>query len=100
MSEASRREPHDEKTPEQVIDLTIREQGLDDNGPHPHGWRCEHPDRFPDYCTCVADMRNAILEALVYKAYFEEAENALRWLDPQGDIQRRVTGTAPDNAAR
>ena len=89
-TDVGKREPHDEKTPGEVIALNIREQGLDDGGFSPHSWRCEHADRYPGYCTCVNDMRDAILDALVYKAYFEEAESALRWLDPEGDVQRRV----------
>ena len=43
-------------------------QGLDDNGCSPHAWRCEHPDRFPGYCTCVDDMIDAILAAGYRKA--------------------------------
>jgi len=41
----------------------LADQGFDDNGASPHSWRCEHPDRYPDYCTCVTDMIDAILEA-------------------------------------
>jgi hypothetical protein len=42
-------------------------QGLDtprEPGDHfcPHSWRCENPDRYPGYCTCVSDMIDAILE--------------------------------------
>jgi hypothetical protein len=44
--------------------LPLREQGLDDNGAHPHSWRCEHPDRYPGYCTCVEQTATAILMAL------------------------------------
>lgn len=42
----------------QIILRALREQGL------PHSWRCEHPDRYPDACTCVEDVADAILEAL------------------------------------
>ena len=43
-------------------------QGFDDNGCSPHAWRCENPDRFPGYCTCVDDMIDAILAAGYRKA--------------------------------
>ena len=39
----------------------MAEQGFDDDGAHPHSWRCENPDRFPHYCTCVNEMIDAIL---------------------------------------
>lgn len=47
----------------QRVDLRriLAEQGLDDNGASPHSWRCEHLDRYPDYCTCVDDIIDAIL---------------------------------------
>ena len=41
----------------------LADQGFDDNGASPHSWRCDHPERYPDYCTCVTDMIDAILEA-------------------------------------
>lgn len=50
------------------VKKALREQGLDDNGLSPHGWRCEHPDRFPDYCTCVDDVARAALSAVLGKA--------------------------------
>ncbi|MDR7189803.1 hypothetical protein J2Y46_002629 [Microbacterium sp. BE35] len=72
-TEIGRREPHDEKTPEQTIDWVV--QDWDQNAlrgiPQP-------------------PLASAIIDALVYKAYFEEAESALRWLDPEGGVQRRV----------
>lgn len=46
---------------EQIREL-LAEQGFDVNGASPHSWRCEHPDRYPDYCTCVDDMIDAILK--------------------------------------
>ena len=27
-------------------------EGFDHEGGTMHGWRCEHPDRYPSYCTC------------------------------------------------
>ena len=47
-----------------TVKRVLREQGLDDHGATPHSWRCEHPDRYPGYCTCVDDMAAAIVEAL------------------------------------
>ena len=75
--DVGKREPHDEKTPEHAADWVV--QNWDQNAlrgiPQP-------------------PLSSAILDALVYKAYFEEAEGALRWLDPEGDIQRRVLNAA------
>jgi hypothetical protein len=47
-----------------TIKRVLREQGLDDNGANPHSWRCENPDRYPGYCTCVEDVAVALLDAL------------------------------------
>jgi len=47
-----------------TIKRVLREQGLDDNGANPHSWRCEHPDRYPGFCTCVDDVAVALLVAL------------------------------------
>jgi hypothetical protein len=47
-----------------LVRRVLREQGLDDNGATPHSWRCEYPDRFPNYCTCVDDVAQAILDEL------------------------------------
>jgi hypothetical protein len=41
----------------------LAEQGLSEPAFSPHSWRCEHPDRYPDYCTCARDMADAILAA-------------------------------------
>ncbi len=27
-------------------------EGFDHEGGTMHAWRCEHPDRYPGYCTC------------------------------------------------
>ena len=27
-------------------------EGFDHEGGTTHSWRCEHPDRYPSYCTC------------------------------------------------
>ena len=27
-------------------------EGFDHEGGTMHAWRCEHPDRYPSYCTC------------------------------------------------
>ena len=64
----ARREPHDEKTPEEVIDWVIQD------------WDQRELQGLPR-----PPLAEAIIDALVYKAYFEEAEGALRWLDPVPD---------------
>jgi hypothetical protein len=68
MSDITDREPHDEKTPEEVIAQIVGSWGMS-------------PDRRP--------LPELIIEALVYKAYFEQAEGALRWLD-QTDVLKRI----------
>jgi hypothetical protein len=73
MIDIGRREPHDEKTPEAAADWVV--QDWDQNAlrgiPQP-------------------PLAAAVLDALVYKAFFEEAESALRWLDPEGDVLARI----------
>jgi len=56
----------------------LAEQGMDVNGASPHSWRCEHPDRYPGYCTCVDDLITAIIEQfdLVPKVPLEPANPA------------------------
>ena len=41
----------------------LAENGLDDDGASPHSWRCEHPDRYPGGCTCVAEIIDDIIAA-------------------------------------
>jgi hypothetical protein len=75
-----------------IIERVLREQGLGDNGASPHGWRCEHPDRYPDYCTCVTDAVQAIaaeLEAAGYRMVPWEYTQAAVY--PPGDY------TMPDD---
>jgi hypothetical protein len=48
-----------------LLRRVLAEQGLDtavNPGDHfcPHSWRCENPDRYPGYCTCVDDLMDAI----------------------------------------
>ena len=38
-------------------------EGLTSDGGTPHGWRCEHPDRYPDYCKCPAEMAELAITA-------------------------------------
>ena len=45
---------------ERVVEA-LRAEGLTEDGGHPHGWRCEYPDRYPDYCTCVTETADAVL---------------------------------------
>ena len=65
MIDTGKREPHDDKTPEEVIAHVIRE------------WEDDWQPGMK-----MRPLAACIVEALVYKAYFEEAEGALRWLDP------------------
>lgn len=60
LQERAERAAHDIE----VVEQALREEGLDDNGASPHGWRCENPDRYPGYCTCVHDAAVAIVRAL------------------------------------
>lgn len=48
----------------EAVKRALREQGLDENGASPHSWRCEHPDLYPGYCSCVEDAARAVLAAL------------------------------------
>ena len=64
MIDIGKRESHDEKTPEQTIAHIIRE------------WEDDWQPGMP-----MRPLSEMIIEALVYKAYFEQAEGALRWLD-------------------
>ena len=52
-----------------MSDMTTRREAfakvLTDHGIVPnengfHAWRCEHPDRYPDYCHCVPDLLDAL----------------------------------------
>ena len=47
----------------EAAEKSLRDEGLDDVGNPPHGWRCEYPDLYPGYCTCVTDLARAALEA-------------------------------------
>lgn len=60
------REPHDEKTPEEVIALITSQL----NG-----------------VISPRAVAARIIEALVYKAHFEQAEGALRWLSSNNEEQ-------------
>ena len=68
MIKLGKRQPHDEKTPEQTIDWVIQD------------WDQRSLRGIPQ-----PPLASVIADALVYKAYFEEAEGALRWLDPGDD---------------
>ena len=41
----------------------VEGEGLTSDGGTPHGWRCEHPDRYPDYCKCPIDVAKAAVTA-------------------------------------
>jgi hypothetical protein len=48
----------------ETLKQVFREQGFDDHGYSPHGWRCDYPDLYPDECTCLDDMATALIERL------------------------------------
>ena len=41
----------------------VKGEGLTPDGGTPHGWRCEHPDRYPDYCKCPTEMAESAVTA-------------------------------------
>ena len=41
----------------------VEGQGLTPDGGTPHGWRCEYPDRYPDYCKCPIEMAESAITA-------------------------------------
>lgn len=41
----------------------VEGEGLTSDGGTPHGWRCEHPDRYPDYCKCPTEMAESAITA-------------------------------------
>lgn len=47
----------------QAARSALSDEGLTDDGGNPHSWRCEHPDLYPGYCTCVEDLARAALSA-------------------------------------
>lgn len=51
------------RTEREALLKVLAEQGLSEPGYSPHGWRCDNPDRYPDYCTCARDTADAILTA-------------------------------------
>ena len=50
-----------------------------------HGWRCEHPDRYPDYCHCVPDLLDDLMavaaEARAGLVSVEAVREAAHWLE-------------------
>lgn len=32
-------------------------------GENPHSWRCQYPDRYPDYCDCAEGLADALIAA-------------------------------------
>ena len=41
----------------------VEGEGLTSDGGTPHGWRCEYPDRYPDYCKCPIEMAESAVTA-------------------------------------
>lgn len=78
------------------IKQVLRGQGLDtpqEAGDHfcPHSWRCENPDRYPGYCTCVEDMAQAI------ETVWQERLAPLRALIEEHERRERHNDTVPLN---
>lgn len=79
----------------EAAEKSLRDEGLDDVGNSPHGWRCEYPDLYPGYCTCVTDLARAALEAaaplLMAQTLREAADDAFKDKSTQG-LARAVIG--------
>ena len=41
----------------------VEGRGLTPDGGTPHGWRCEYPDRYPDYCKCPIEVAELAVSA-------------------------------------
>ncbi len=48
-----------------VVETTLVDYGINEPTCGIHAWRCEHPDRYPDYCKCLADLMSALREKLL-----------------------------------
>ena len=48
-----------------VVETTLVDYGINEPTRGIHAWRCEHPDRYPDYCKCLADLMSALREKLL-----------------------------------
>lgn len=72
----------------------LAENGLNDQGGSPHGWRCDHPDRYPGYCQCASVIAEDIVNDLAaHDAEVERraAERALR--EAVADMRRAREGS-------
>ena len=74
----------------EAAEKSLRDEGLDDVGNPPHGWRCEYPDLYPGYCTCVTDLARAALEAaaplLMAQAWNEGAKAMKRAVSEEQSV--------------
>ncbi len=59
---------------EKIIAEALRAEGLDTGGASPHSWRCEHPDRYPDYCHCTEEAASVVADALRQAGMLTETE--------------------------
>ena len=62
----------------------VEGEGLTSDGGTPHGWRCEHPDRYPDYCKCPIDVAESAVTA-----YLEVAQPVVETVEELVELPGR-----------
>ena len=78
----------------------VKGEGLTPDGGTPHGWRCEHPDRYPDYCKCPTEMAESAITAYlaVTRPVVETVEELVELpvgtviRDKYGDVSEKRNG--------
>ena len=55
------------------VEKVLTDHEIGDGGT-PHSWRCEYPDRYPGYCSCVKDIAGDLLALLAGLAEGERIE--------------------------
>lgn len=78
----------------------VEGEGLTSDGGTPHGWRCEHPDRYPDYCKCPTEMADSAITAYLAVTQpivetveeLEALDEGAVVLDKMGDVSQRRGG--------
>ena len=51
-------------TPNHPAVEALGREGFDHEGGTMHAWRCEHPDRYPGYCTCPEEAAAIVRDNL------------------------------------
>ena len=59
----------------------VEGEGLTSDGRTPHWWRCEHPDRYPDYCRCPIEVAESAVTA-----YLEVAQPVITTVEELEDL--------------